>query len=180
MFHMNKIILKSLELAGFKNASDIALIIAATPNPTVATEMLLGVYQPKTIAELGEYWKGSYSDTMYAVSKIDELNDVVTCHKYSPKIDLFYYLTESDYDNKTNRVHLNDKDKSVKYYDYRQETVPGISIGTDTFKMRQFNDSLKQITELEFMTAYQKWDPETTLPEPPAVIVLEDEEVVLH
>lgn len=177
---MNKIIFKSLELAGFKNASDIALIIAATPNPTVATEMLLGVYQPKTIAEFGKYWKGSYSDTIYAVTNIDELNDVVTCTKYSPKMDLFYYLTESDYNSKTNKVHVNDKDKSVKYYDYRQETVIGISIGTDTFKLRQFKDSLKQITELEFMTAYHQWDPQTTLSEPPAVIVLDDEEVVLH
>ncbi len=155
---MNKIILKSLELAGFKNASEIAIIVASCPNPTIATEMLLGVYQPKTIAELGEYWKGRYSDTIYAVASIDELNDVVTCNQYSAKRELFYYPTEKDYENRTNRVHVNNKDKNVNYHDYRQESVPGVTIGTDTFKIRQFNESLKPLSQSEFHDTLMNWD----------------------
>jgi len=158
MLHMNKIIFKSLELAGFKNASEIALIIASCPNPIIATEMLLGVYEPKTIAEFGNYWKGRYSDTIYAVTSIDDLNDVVTCTQYSAKRETFYYPTESDYENKTNRVHTNDKDKNVKYYDYRQETVPGVVIGTETFKMRQFNESIKPLSSSEFHDTLMNWD----------------------
>lgn len=158
---MNKIILKSLELAGFKNASQLAEVIASTPNPQVATEMLLGIYEPLTVAGFGEYWKSKYADTVYEVLDINELHDVVTCTKFTQKTEQFYYLTSEEYNSKTNRVAKADKVDGVKYYDWRHEYVPGYETKTETFKLEQFNDSLKPMTYDEFVAYLDKWDPAT-------------------
>lgn len=166
---MNKIILKSLELAGFKNASEIAKVISATPNPTVATEIVLGIYEPKTVAELGEYWKPRYDEAFYQVLSIDELHDIVTCTKFTQKTEPFYYLTSEDYNSKTNRVAKADKKDGVKYYDWRHEHVPGYETKTETFKLEAFNDSLKRTDVYAVSDMLVKWDPMQEMPEPEMV-----------
>lgn len=166
---MNKIILKSLELAGFKNASELAKVISATPNARVATEIVLGIYEPVTVEDFGTYWKQKYSDTIYQVMSIDELHDVITCYKHTQKTETFYYLTRDDYDSKTNRVAKQDKQDGVKYYDWRNELVNGVTMTSETFKHEAFNDSLKPLTYDEFVAYLDKWDPYVTTPEPEMV-----------
>lgn len=166
---MNKIILKSLELAGFKNASELAKVISATPNARVATELLLGIYEPVSIAEFGEYWKPRYDEAFYQVLSIDELHDIVTCTKFTQKSEPFYYLTSEDYNSKTNRVAKADKKDGVKYYDWRHENVPGYDIKTETFKLEAFNDSLKPTDAYTVNNLLNKWDPMQTVPEPEMV-----------
>ena len=163
---MNKIILKSLELAGFKNASEIAEVIAATPNPQVAAEIILGVYEPVSAEDFGSYWKHKYSDTIYQVMSVDELHDVITCYKHTQATELFYYLTSEDYNSKTNRVAKQDKQDGVKYYDYRSEAVPGVTTNPETFKREKFDDSMKAMTYGEFVAVLDKWDPYEHAPEP--------------
>lgn len=167
---MNKIILKSLELAGFKNASEIAKVISATPNPTVATEIVLGIHEPVTVAEFGEYWKAKYrDDSFYQVLSIDQLHNLVTCTKFTQKVESFYYLTSEDYETKTNRVAKKDKQDGIKYYDWRPETVPGYDTVTETLKLEAFNDTIKPTDVNAVNDLLSKWYPMEEMPEPEMV-----------
>lgn len=156
---MNKITLKSLELAGFKNASQLAEIIATTPNARVSAEILLGIYEPVSVEDFGSYWKHSYRDTIYQVLSIDELRDFSVCYEHKQKTEQFYYLTSEDYESKINRVAKADKVDGVKYYNWHSEAVPGVTTNQETFKLEQFNDSLKPMTYDEFVAYLIKWDP---------------------
>jgi hypothetical protein len=155
---MEKLILKSLELAGFKNASVISQVISATPNPRVATEMILGIHEPISLSDFGMHWKQKYDDAVYQVYDIDELKDEVYCHKSTQKHETFYYLTSDDYENRTNRVAVKDKKPGSRYYDWRSEPVPGVYTETKTFKLDGFTDnSMTHISYDEFAGFLDKW-----------------------
>ena len=159
---MDKIILKSLELAGFKNASEIALIISATPNPTIATEMLLGIYKPKNIKEFGQYWSDRYSDCLFVIKSIDELNDKITYDKISQKTESLYYLTSDDYNNSKDGVTAENKAKDQTYYSYsRQVPIPGIRTVLDDSKLSNFVDGngRKKLTDSEYFDKLLEWCP---------------------
>ena len=89
---MQKIIAQALTLAGFKNADEIVSVIMATPNPTVATEMILGCYVPNLEA-FGYYKKG---DTMYKITEINELHNIIKYERVVQKTKSVYYLTKED------------------------------------------------------------------------------------
>lgn len=153
---MEKIILKSLELAGFKNASTIADIVNCTPNPRVATEMLLGVYEPLTIQSFGQHWKHRYRDEMTSVVSVDELHMTVKINVYKAKTAYMYYETQEDYKNDVNGTFT--KRADVTYYDWKSKTVPGIDVSEKSMDLLEFKDNYsKQLTTEEFVDLYNEW-----------------------
>jgi hypothetical protein len=130
---MEKITIKALELAGFENAQTIAKILQFTPNPRVATEMILGIYNPITIEEFGHIWKSKYSseEFLISVTKVDELGDTVSFCKYQYKTKEVYYLTKED---KENFVFEKPKD----YYTSGSKRTTGYVVTSETVSMEVF------------------------------------------
>ena len=154
---MDKIIFKALELAGFKNASVIADVISSTPNPTVATEMLLGVYEPMTVQSFGQHWKHRYNDVIYSVVSIDELRKEVLVNSYKPKTAYMYYETSDEYRSDINGVWEQGKRPGVKYADYRSKKVPGVIPSELKLSLDAFGDDYKPISNEEFVDTYNNW-----------------------
>lgn len=97
----NKIALEALKLAGFKNPTAIAEIISYVPNPNVALEMLLGIYEPKPLDYANRFRKYKWdSKKVYEITGVDELGNRVTYKEYEQKTQTVYYLTRDDRDNK--------------------------------------------------------------------------------
>lgn len=122
---MQKITLKALELAGFQNADKIAEIISYVPNPQVATEMLLGIYTPKTVDVATSYRKHKYSsyEIMAEITGYDDLGDKVFYTQYEPLTKEVYYLTKEDRENK---VYVEERPKD--YYTSGTVKTPGVKI----------------------------------------------------
>lgn len=126
---MNKITLKALELAGYKDANTLAEIISYVPNPTVAAEMLLGLHQPIKLYDFGVLWepKRPSNDTLYLikVKSIDELADVVYYDRYVTAKAWVYYLTKDDF---TNDIYQFEKPEGGNYYTSKQIRTKGFTI----------------------------------------------------
>jgi hypothetical protein len=135
---MEKITLKALQLAGFQNADMIAKIISYVPNPQVATEMLLGIYEEKHISIKDKFRKYRYNrENMAEILRIDELGDTVTYHLHEQFTQQAWFVTKEDYDNSTNPVLV----RPAKYHDYRHIPATGFTTKEVTEKLSQFNDN---------------------------------------
>lgn len=100
---MQKIILESLKLAGYKNANELANVVNATPNPLAATEMLLGVFEEIQPSEFGFGWTSKWRGTdnfFILVERIDSLTNTVYFTKFTHKTKKVYYATKLDYEAK--------------------------------------------------------------------------------
>jgi hypothetical protein len=80
---MDKLTFKALELAGFKNAEKIAQILQYVPNPKVAAEILLDIYEPISTFDFGDNWVSRYnsSDYFILVNEVNELGNLVAYNK---------------------------------------------------------------------------------------------------
>ena len=79
---MNKIILAALSAAFPSiNCASLLEVVNATPNPVVATEKLIGCYEPPVIPELSncytERWSKEYSQARFV--SFDQWTNKVTC-----------------------------------------------------------------------------------------------------
>ena len=162
---MNKIIFKSLELAGFKNASVIAEVLNATPNPQVAAEMLLGIHEPISAQSFGQHWKHRYRDEIISVVSVNELQNEVTLNMYKPKTATMYYLTVEDYKN-DNGTFV--KEPNVAYRDYRSKKVPGVDISDKTMGIDSLKEDYQPISTENFVDSFNNWayDPASAFPSP--------------
>lgn len=149
---MQKIIAQALTLAGFKNANEIVSVIMATPNPTVATEMILGCYVPN-LDIIGFYKR---NDTLYKVYKIDELNNKIGFERIVQKTKTVYFLTEED---KKNNVYSEDRPKD--YYSYKELPIGGINTFHESDTVDAFLNGYhkkERLEESEFINTLIQWN----------------------
>lgn len=150
---MNKLIIKSLELAGFKNANEIMTVISATPNPTAAAEMILGIFEPTDIDTFGRYWKGKHSGEMLMITTMNDLTNQVNVVRYAPKKVQTYFPTKEDYDATTNGT----LDRPKEYYSTKHVPVNGITQTEELYEIDQLIGSYKSVTKYEFDEVLDTW-----------------------
>ena len=149
---MQKIIAQALTLAGFKNANEIVSVIMATPNPTVATEMILGCYVPN-LDIIGFYKKGT---SLYRVYEIDELNNKIGFERIVQKTKTVYFLTEED---KKNNVYSEDRPRD--YQSYKELPIEGINTFHESDTVDGFLTGYhkkERIEESEFINTLIQWN----------------------
>ena len=147
---MEKITLKALQLAGFQNADMISKIISYVPNPRVAVEMLLGVYEPMVIDPATRFRSYRYDRKNFVeIISIDELGDTVTYKEYNQNTMMVWYVTKDDYEN---NVYVTERPKS--HYDYRHIPTNGVKVMTETTSLTSFNENWNK--ELPVAEAYNK------------------------
>lgn len=153
---MDKITLKALELSGFKNPEALAQILFYTPNPRVATEMLLGVYQPMSLTDFGQAWKSKYSSEEFFiwVTEINELANTVTYSRFDYKTQTVYYMTKDDY-NARNSMFVLERPK--EFYSTRQLRTTGYVQEPKTMSMEDFMEKFSKHTNLY---AWEEWENE--------------------
>lgn len=150
---MEKLIVKSLELAGFKNAAEIMTVIAATPNPTAAAEMILGIFVPTDVDTFGRYWKGKHSGEMLMITTMNDLTKQVNVVRHAQKKVQKYFPTKEDYEAGTNGTLERTKD----YYSTKHIPVNGITQTEEMYEIDQLLGSYKSITKSEFVDILNTW-----------------------
>jgi hypothetical protein len=135
---MDKLTFKALELAGFQNAEKIAQILQYVPNPKVAAEILLDIYEPISTFDFGDNWVSRYgsSDYFIWVNEVNELGNIVAYNKCTYNTQTVYFKSREDRDNKVFTL-----DPPKDYYatgDYRTTgyKTQAESCSIDTFKDR--------------------------------------------
>jgi hypothetical protein len=149
---MEKIIKQALTLAGFKNADEIVSVIMATPNPTVATEMILGCYVPNLDA-FGYYKKGG---TMYKVTEISELNNTIKYERVVQKTKTVYFLTKEDAS-----ADFAVEERPKDYHSYKEVPVSGYHTFEESDKIDEFFGGYTKkvrIEESEFINTLLTWN----------------------
>lgn len=151
---MEKIIQKALSLAGFQNADEITRVISATPNPTVAAEIILGVYKPMIIRQSDRFKKYRYDEQLAEITSVDELNNIINFNVYKQKTKTVYYLTKEDRENKK-FVEVRPKD----YYDSGRVPTNGYDVFVETVEIPEFHDRYnKQLTVDEGFQILKDWE----------------------
>lgn len=96
------------------NIDTLQEIISVTPNPTVAAEMLLGLYEPPVIEPNSHYFfPNKYqSQKAYELIGKDELRNTADVLVYTPITETFYALTREDREAKryVSKQELSSKD----------------------------------------------------------------------
>ena len=108
----NKIALEALKLAGFKNPTAIAEVLSYVPNPSIALEVIMGIHEPIVLDPSTRFYSNRYSDSLYEITRIDELGNKVYYKEYKQKTKSVYYLTKEDCQNK---VYQLDRPKGDYY-----------------------------------------------------------------
>jgi hypothetical protein len=148
---MEKIIRQALTSAGFKNADAITEVIFATPNPTVASEMILGCHEPSLILS-SFHRKGT---SLYSIKGVDELRDIVSYERINQKTKTVYYLTKEDKENGVYQESYSNRD----YYSSGSILVPGYTVINDQMNIAQWkNHGAEQISDSEFHNTILEWN----------------------
>jgi hypothetical protein len=155
---MEKITLKALQLAGFQNAEMISRIISYVPNPQVAVEMLLGVYEPKELDHSNRFRKYKWdSDKIVEITGIDELGNIISFTEYKQKTQTVYYLTSDDQKNKIYQLERPKGDY------YSNGSIPANGF-TEHFNSKTISDfeseyTIKPTNEeaFELLTKWENW-----------------------
>jgi len=156
---MQKIITEALKLAGYKNHEELARVVNATPNPVVATEMLLGVFEEIHPEAFGELWKSKNDSDEFilVIDRIDSLYNTVYYTRYEHNTKTVYYLTKEDYANK---VFVEERPAySVDWYTSAKLRVNGYRTMELTNELSTFADTYKKCTRVDSL--YQ-WINEAT------------------
>ena len=155
---MEKITLKALQLAGFQNAEMISRIISYVPNPTVAVEMLLGVYEPKELEQSNRFRKYKWdSDKVVEITGIDELGNVISYKEYKQKTQTVYYLTKEDQQNKVYQLERPSSDRD--YYNNGSIPANGFSENTNSKTISDFESEYTiNITNDEAFELLSRWE----------------------
>ena len=153
---MEKITLKALQLAGFQNAEMISRIISYVPNPQVATEMLLGVYEPNELDQSERFRRYKYdSDKIIEITGIDDLGNFVTYNEYRQRTQTVYYLTSDDQKNKIYQLERPKGD----YYNNGNIPANGFSKHNDNSTISIFEDKFSnKITNEDAFKLLEEWD----------------------
>jgi hypothetical protein len=153
---MEKITLKALQLAGFQNAEMIAKIINYVPNPHVATEMILGIYEEKELDHSNRFRKYKWdSDKIVEITGIDELGNIITFKEYKQKTQTVYYLTQED---RKNGIYQLERPKG-EYYNNGTIPANGYSESNNSKTVNDFdNDYSVNITNDDAFYLLESWD----------------------
>ena len=164
---MEKITLKALQLAGFQNADMISKIISYVPNPQVAVEMLLGLYEPTVIEAETRFRKHRYNsqEEIVEITNVDDLGSIVYYNVYVQKTKYVYYLTRED---KENNVYVTERPKD--YYTSGSVKTTGYTVEERSKDIKNFyEDYTKTISVADTHTILNEWDmygiPQYTLEE---------------
>lgn len=151
----NKIALEALKLAGYKNPTAIAEIISYVPNPDVALEMLLGIYEPTQLDYANRFRRYKWdSKKIYEITAIDELGNRVTCKEYDQKTQTVYYLTREDRDNKVYQLK-----KPIDYYGTGEIPANGYTERERSMEFSEFESSYSTVILLdEAFAKLEEWD----------------------
>jgi hypothetical protein len=150
---MTKISLKALELAGYKNANEIAEIISYVPNPTTALEMLLGVFEPTDINSMNKYFK--YQDnTIIEITSVEDLANRISYKSYNCKTKTVWAVTGSDYRDK---IFVETKPENY-YSSTNISNGEGYTVDdTEATKETFYDRYKKSLTEEEFYSTLAVW-----------------------
>jgi hypothetical protein len=145
---MQKIIEQSLKLAGYANASELARVVNATPNPIVAAEMLLGVFEEICPETIGRYWRSKYKSesNVFYLDHVDSLRNVIKVKRYSYNTKTAYFITKEDYSNK---VHV--LERPSDYYTTGSVRVNGFDFIDEEHSLEKLNDSFVAMSQEEFL-----------------------------
>jgi hypothetical protein len=155
---MDKITLKALELAGYKDANTLAKIISYVPNPQVAAEMLLGVHTPREVkrgiqADYRKHKWDSRTDFVCVLS-YDELGNTVKLRKANQKMQQVWYLTKED---KQNGVYVTERPRD--YSDWGSVPVNGVNYEEVDYDIDVFDSEYtKQLSPADAMDIIDTWD----------------------
>lgn len=154
---MEKITLKALQLDGFPNAELIAKILQYTPNPRIAAEMLLGVYEPKELDQSNRFRKYKFDgDKIIEITGIDELGDIISYKEYKQKTQNVYYITEDD---KKNKIYQLERPIKGDYYTNGSIPVNGYSESNNSCSISSFEkDYNVNITNEDAFGWLSKWE----------------------
>lgn len=157
---MDKLILKALELAGYKDANTLVKILNHTPNPRVSAEMLLGVYEPRIVIPHTEFYKARYNDNCFAeVTAYNELADTVSYILYARKTQQVWYASKED---KQNGIYSTERLKDC--YDWETIRINGMTLTEQTKNISELNDMFSEpMTLTQVNNLLQDWDPEPSL-----------------
>lgn len=150
---MEKITLKALELAGFKNANLVAKIISYVPNPEAAVEMLLGVYTPSQVELANRFrtYRYSRSNEFVEMVEIDDLGSTIKYRLFKQKTRRVWYLTKEDRDN---NVYVTERpDRS---YDYSEIPTTGYDVTDHEKNLKDFHEDW--CNSLSVTDAYAKME----------------------
>ena len=153
---MEKITLKALELAGFKNADMIAKIISYVPNPQAATEMLLGVYTQSQIELANRFRSHRYSrpNEFIEMLEIDDLGNTIKYRHYKQKTQRVWYLSKEDKDN---NVYVTDRPNGS--YDYADIQAQGFDTADYEKTIADFNqDWSNPLSVTDAYAKLEEWE----------------------
>lgn len=162
---MDKITLKALELAGYKDANILAKIISYVPNPQVAAEMLLGVHTPREVkrgihADYRKHRWDSRTDFVCVLS-YDELGNTVKLRRANQKTQQVWYLTKED---KQNGVYVTERPRD--YSDWGSVPVDGVDYEEIEMDIQDFeSEYTKQVEPADAMDIIDTWNGYKTSPE---------------
>ena len=153
---MEKITLKALELAGFKNADSIAKIISYVPNPQAAVEMLLGVYTPSQIELANRFrsYRYSRSNEFVEMLEIDDLGNTIKYRLYKQRTQRVWYLTKEDRDN---NIYVTERPE--RNYDYGDIPTTDYDITEHERDLKQFHeDWCNSLSNADASAKLKEWD----------------------
>ena len=153
---MEKITLKALQLAGFQNADMISKIISYVPNPQVAVEMLLGVYEPTVVETATRFRKHRYNsqEEIVEITNIDDLGSIIYYNVYIQKTKHVYYLTKED---RENNVYVTERPKD--YYTSGSVKTTGYTVEQRSNDIKNFyEDYTKTISVEDTHTILNEWE----------------------
>jgi hypothetical protein len=137
----NKISLEALKLAGFKNPNAIATIISYVPNPTVALEILLDIHEPLVVDQSKKFAKYKWGESLYEITRIDELGNKVFYKQYTQKTQLVYYKTKEDQQNKIYQLERPSSDRD--YYNTGHIPVNGYAESEGAMDLEKWENDYK-------------------------------------
>lgn len=157
---MEKITLKALELAGFKNADTIAEIISYVPNPQVAAEMLLGVHTPTVLLHAERFRKHKYDShkELIEMLEINDLGDCVKFNTYTQKSKQIWYLTKED---KAAGKYVTERPNSREYHDWEYIPTTGYEMSKEPsiLSIKEFNEGYPKIVDVnDAFKILNSWD----------------------
>ena len=149
---MNQKIVKAALTGVNLNTAVLAQIISYVPNPEVAVEMLLGVFEPAPLTDV--FYRAKWNTTLRKVTSIDYLGNNVIYTSFTQKKVRAWYVNEGD---QAKGIYVTDRPS--KYADYGDVTIQGWDyLEGRTETVDAFYKETSLISSTEFSNQLSEWD----------------------